>query len=197
MNRQEDPLDDQLRAYYEAQRLDDETLRVLKETIDASPRSRLRRPMPLRRQAVRWMAAAVVLCALAIALLVGREDAPRWVYGVAEEIALNHNKRLDSEYAAADFPALGASMSKLDFTLVRPARLERAGLHLVGGRYCSIGDAIAAQVRLLDPAGRPATLYQFRGSPRLSEDVVLDVDGVRVTLWYEAGLLMGLAQSAP
>lgn len=213
MRRAPDHLDERLRAHYEAKALDADTLRRLKATIEASGSAEaepasgsFERPFLkalrrlhgwVRRPAVVAMAAVAALVAVASALYLLPAGAPATqAWAVASEIALNHNKQLPSEFAAADVAELGAAMSKLDFAPVHPERLKGGGYRLLGGRYCSVGRAIAAQIRLTDEAGRPHTLYQFRSDETSTglDGVEMTIDGVRVTIWREAGLVMGLAQ---
>ncbi|GEM_PF-1590909 len=114
---------------------------------------------------------------------------------VAKEIVLNHNKRLAVEFTSENYAELGAMMSKLDFSLLRPKQIETQGFRVLGGRYCSIQGNLAAQIRLADETGRIHTLYQSA----LTEDLKklqtgdLEQDGLKLTLWREGGLLFGLA----
>ena len=64
---------------------------------------------------------------------------------VLAEIAMNHNKRLDSEYIFNDFNQLKLAMQRLDFELLSPVNLS---LKLIGGRYCSIQGNLAAQLKV-------------------------------------------------
>jgi hypothetical protein len=57
---------------------------------------------------------------------------------------------------------------------------------------------IAAQIRLTDAGGRTCTLYEARPADELSEvtSAEFNIDGCRVEVWREAGLLMILAGPA-
>ena len=59
-----------------------------------------------------------------------------------------------------------------------------------------MGGKIAAQLRLVDGQGRLCTLYQFRPGEDYQglEESSFQIDGVQVTVWREAGLVMGLAR---
>ena len=181
-------LEDRIRTYYAAQSLDDATLQSLRTTATGRGRA--------RRQAVRaiWLAAALFLVALGV--LRGPWSAEQIERPVAAEIALNHNKQLEPEFLAAEFGGLHGAMPKLDFAPVEPRRLRNEGHRLAGARYCSVGGRIAAQIRLVDARGRNLTLYQFRAGDRYDRLTTsdFDFDGVRVTIWQEAGLVMGLAR---
>ena len=130
-----------------------------------------------------------------LGLFQGRPEALRGA--IVREVALNHGKRLEVEFAASSFAGLRARMDELNFVVRRPARLPGESFRLVGGRYCSIQGRLAAQIKLEDERGRALTLYQTR--------FVRDfegVDGVKqswegglsVELWREDGMLQGLAR---
>ena len=145
------------------------------------------------------LAAAGLLVATLGVLLFNQFQADRWrplAKSAAAEIAMNHNKNLAVEFEARAFRELDAPMAKLDFALVPPACMDREGLRLGGARYCHIGGRIAAQIRLMDAQGERLTLYEFRpGADHEGlRETSFDIAGVRVTVWLESGLVMGLAR---
>ena len=138
---------------------------------------------------------ALLVCFITMFWIAGEQDAPTQAQLVAAEIALNHQKRFEIDYFSSDIADLNKDMTQLDFALVQPSGLK--DYKLVGARYCTIGDAIAAQLLLTKGQDAGAyTLYQFRSSTplALSEAVTMDVQDVRVTLWSEGALILGLAQ---
>ena len=58
---------------------------------------------------------------------------------------------------------------------------------------------MTSQIRLTDGAGVVYTLYEFRDDSSFADiDIArLDIDGVRVMLWRESGMVMGLAGPQP
>lgn len=164
------------------------------------PRSR----RTLWRQLIRPMAAAAVWVVVIGALYVvarpergapERARASATTLAVGREIARNHHKNLAVEFAVAGYAELGAQMDKLDFTLVEPAALQARGFRLLGGRYCSVQGHLAAQLKVADPHGQVHTLYEAREVETLAAvpEGEVAADGVRVRVWREAGLFMGLA----
>jgi len=103
---------------------------------------------------------------------------------VAKEIAVNHNKHLAIEFPTGDYRELNRLMDKLDFSGVISKRLASGEYRLLGGRYCSI-------------QGQLALLYQAPLNKMLSgiQQGEQLIDGLHITLWREAGLLLGLASS--
>lgn len=182
--------------YYEGLDLTREQEERVRDAMSASapdPRS--------RPQLATWSASLAAMLALGIALGVwmprGQTDGDLGARRVSEEIKLNHEKQLAPEVAGTSYGALGAAMPKLDFAPVAPP--DPGGYSVVGARYCSIGPAIAAQFKLESSDGRSATLYQFRGDafPVIEDGSVYEVDGVRVTLWRQGDLVVGLAEGSP
>lgn len=208
MKDESDKLDRRMKDFYGGQSLDEETLDLLKTTIAVVggqpevyparvwwPRLRL-----VRHQAFQAAAAVLFLIAAVTTWYGIRDIRPSALAReVAAEVALNHNKQFKPEFETVDMAELRTSMDKLDFAPVDPQRLEEGSYFLVGARYCSVGSAIAVQLRLTDDLGRPYTLYQFRDSKAFADltESTLDVDGVRVTLWRESGLVLSLAQPRP
>ena len=114
---------------------------------------------------------------------------------IAKEISLNHNKQLTLEFHADNFNALREQMSKLDFILRPSSRFENSQYQLLGGRYCSIQGQLAAQLKFQDDQGSIHTLYQTLQTGALTKlaEASLQVDGLNISLWYESGLLYGMA----
>ena len=114
---------------------------------------------------------------------------------VSKEIAMNHIKNLGAEYNFDSFKDISKEMKDLDFSSTEPLFYNEKEFELIGSRYCSIQGNIAAQIKLADINGKVHTLYQTA----LTEDLKqlqnnsLIVDGVKIRLWEENGLFMGLA----
>lgn len=206
------PLREHLVDYYGRRSLRPEVLSRLRSLAAGTGRSAV--PDPVRPAMwnwprpqwvpSRWVLAAgacafflaVFFAYLSLDLPYGRaRDASAFAQAAAAEIARNHNKRLNVEFQAAAFDALERQMEKLDFALLEPFRVKQRGLRLIGARYCSIQGQPAAQIRLKDKDGRPCTLYESAAVPAFAgiPETRVEVSGVRVELWQESGLLMGLA----
>ena len=204
MKHPDEALAARLRAFYSEQHLALEHKDALKHQISSGfapsrpPVARQQRRL-LRHPAVLLGLLVVLVASIAVLGTVQIRQAN--THAIAAEIALNHRKQLDIEVASNQWDVLQGAMPKLDFTLAASARPALAGLDLQGARYCSIGSAIAAQLRLQDAQGGRYTLYQFRAPDRLLQDeATLRIaaeqateQDVEVILWQENGLLFGLA----
>ncbi|MCF6338116.1 MAG: hypothetical protein L3J84_09225 [Gammaproteobacteria bacterium] len=117
---------------------------------------------------------------------------------VLEEIAMNHNKKLDAEYMEMEPEALRMAMQRLDFPLNLPADIQR-DFQLVGGRYCSIQGGLAAQLKVRNRATETvSTLYVTALTEKLArieEQQVLQ-GSVDIQLWQQQGRFFGLATDA-
>ncbi|MEM9295364.1 MAG: hypothetical protein AAGA57_06135 [Planctomycetota bacterium] len=142
--------------------------------------------------------AAAIAIAAATWLVVSSASERQLHRTIAAEIALNHRKAYAADVQTSDLAALPALMPKLDFTPVAATHPDAADLRLIGARYCSIDDAVAAQLNYLDPDGRPCTMYQARADqlPRI-QDRLFQLDGATVRIWTQDGVLIGLARSTP
>lgn len=208
-----DDLDDLVREHYEAQALAPDRLAHLKavasgevvpEPVDA----------PTRAWGA-WTGAALKL-AVAAALLVAAAGpyfgwwgpsklTPRELaHQIAVEVALNHTKQLELDVNATTWSALAAPHRELEFTPIQPGYLaEYKQLRLLGGRFSTVGGQMALQVRMQDGAGpRSAvyTLYQLRPGETyasLGQKYEFDVHGVRIMIWRERDLILGLARLSP
>ena len=119
---------------------------------------------------------------------------------VMDEIAYNHRQEMPVEVAANTMPVIGDYLNRLSFSLISPRALLDSGWKIVGGRYCSINGKLAAQLKVKNIAeDKIYTLYQASTDGDLTQTGVSMtsgmVDGVKVSIWQEQGLLLGLASS--
>lgn len=115
---------------------------------------------------------------------------------IAAEVALNHNKRLPSDYVTNSYSELTAVMDKLDFSLSKPEHSKLTGYQLTGARYCSLQGQIAGQLKLRTDSGELHTLYVTRLSEKFRglDEVEQEIDGLRVSSWQSEGLFFSLAR---
>ncbi len=193
----EQRLDQHLQRFYADKRPSEACLDRLAALAESTPAAKPSAPVKTRRVTPAYLAVAASLLLIlfgGVFLLQPGHNA-NWL--VAKEIAVNHNKHLAIEFPTSDYHELNRLMDKLDFSSVISKRLPPGQYRLLGGRYCSIQGQLALQLKLQDRAGNRYTLYQAPLNKLLTgiqqgEQVI---DGVRITLWREAGLLLGLASS--
>ncbi len=196
-----DAIDNAVKRHYQRQTLSPEAMARMVAMADSVSQNK-QQEQKVRFWRRRWwlqrnvsVVASVVIALLAVSWVWQGND--RLLADVAQEVALNHNKHMASEYSADDYQRLAAMMDKLDFDLVFPARLRQAGYQMVGARYCSIQGGIAAQIKLRAEDGEWVTLYQTRLNSKLT---ALDgqrfvADNVNVQTWQEGGVFFGLAST--
>ncbi|HVT44513.1 MAG TPA: hypothetical protein VMT00_08985 [Thermoanaerobaculia bacterium] len=191
-------IDDQIREYYEGHRLSDEARARLKATVRAGVTARGSRWWWVRTAIAAGFVIGVTTAALWLAVLrtAAPESPQRITEMVAQQAALGHNERQELEFRASRTAELREAMKSLDFTPIEPEMMAAMNMHLVGARYTTLEGVIAAQILYVDPKGEPCTLYQARPVARLARlrDGDHDVDGLRVSVWREKGLLMVLAR---
>lgn len=119
---------------------------------------------------------------------------------ISKEVAYNHNKNMPMEIKTSSLDEIQNYLTNLDFKLVRSERFTKPKWELVGGRYCSIYGRLAALIKMENKA--EGTLYSLYQVPYFKDlDTVSNlpletyIDGIRIKLWREKGLLFALAGS--
>ena len=203
MNNSFEDLEKRIKSFYESQRLDPDVLVNLKQSVI--------RTKP-EKNTINWFLSlfskTISLKPMALAFVISlfllfggivftTHNTYQQTYLIASEIAINHQKEFKIEFQADEITDLEHAMSKLDFTPIVSSRMNWADYQMIGSRYCTIHSAIATQIRLKDIDNQAYTLYQFRppDSLTLPDETTLIIDDVSVTIWYEEGLIMGLAQT--
>ncbi|UCB56064.1 MAG: hypothetical protein JSW45_05920 [Thiotrichales bacterium] len=181
--------------------LSDARLQQLESLAEQAPVVRKQKILSYRF-AIAGAVAAFVIAFMLTPLLVEQGDVRE---RIAMEVAKNHIKLKPMEVETASIEGIRDYFEKLDFLPVSSLLVERAGLELVGGRYCSLQGITAAQLRVREPGSdNLQTLYQteyiedvFSDMPVVEEGgepVELYVKGVRVKIWVEKGLLFALTE---
>ena len=183
--------DEKIREYYESKELaEDRVEAILARSGRGRGRSRWSRYYP--------MVAAAAVLAVAFVGLQRHVENVSLKEGVLGEIAMNHGKELDVEFAADKYLELQGRLDRLDFSIL-PARSALVrNYRLVGGRYCSIRGELAAQLKVEDKvSGEWLTLYITPLTDQLerissSEEIF---EGVHIRCWQEEGRFFALAGS--
>ncbi len=201
MNTQDnDKLSASLKEYYQHKSLSaDSVERMLAQANAAKPVTPPRTPWFRRPLAgLGWVASLVVMVMVVQFFYHQQSHQSNLTALVLEEIAMNHNKKLDAEYVEARPEMLRAAMQRLDFPLNLPADIQR-DFQLVGGRYCSIQGGLAAQLKVRNrTSGAISTLYVTALTEKLAriqEQHVLQ-GSVDIHLWQQQGRFFGLATDA-
>ena len=193
-----DGLRQQVRTYLEDIELSPERLQALEamqaEPVDAPHSNRYRL----------MAAVAMVLIAVAVSVFMFEHDPRPLSWQIAEDVAKNHFKQRPLEVRAQALEPMRAYFGELEFRLLDSDLIRSAGYTLRGGRYCSVLDVPAAQLRLSGDAGTPDTLYQvaydseqFGPVPDISQGeavLTVQVRGVSVDIWQEKGLMFTLVR---
>tara|TARA_B100000959_G_C14988095_1_gene626505 strand:+ start:500 stop:1078 length:579 start_codon:yes stop_codon:yes gene_type:complete len=186
------PIKEATKKYYEQFSLSKSQLNSLESRVKDSKKG----INYTRGQKLATLAASIV-GVLFLGLFVYQNNTLSLKQELIEEIAYNHKKNLNPEIVSSSFKQVRQYFSKLDFLPVHSKALPAAEWELIGGRYCSLKNKLAAQLRLRDKkSGDVLTWYQLSNKNDLihvSETYDVFKDGMRVKIWEENGIIHGLA----
>lgn len=191
-NRDNQNVDEQVRAYYAAQRLPDERVARILASAASAETSRL-----IRWRQPQWLAAAAAFVILLGGAALWRVS-PVYATGrVATEVAQTHLKAYTPNVHGDCFDRVGEGLDALNFPLKpSPEFPLPEGLTVIGGRYCTVRGEKAAQILMVDADGRRCTmLVALATDTRLARvrPGEYQRDGVRVRIWHDAGRLFVMA----
>ena len=175
------PIDTQIKEYYQKQTLPEEQLRALRPPEDAPA------PRP-------WLLPFAAATAVVLAIFLWKPAG--LPHAVATEIANNHSAQRPMEIRSSDYGEVAAALDQIQFPLMPPDEEFRQQYTLVGGRYCSIRTQRAAQLRVRNNAtGQMHTLYitSLTDELRALPDTTRTIDGIQVRLWNDGECFFGLA----
>lgn len=161
-------------------------LRALTPSGESRPRETSRRP--------RWRAIALVatlVVGISTGYFLGRAPTPSVLLErIAEEAVQNHVLRMPLEVAASRVADTRAYFHHLSFDVTEPTRVLR-GASFLGGRYCSLQGAAAAQLRYRETESAVVTLYQVPLNSTLHAllPTTRSVEGHRVDMWREGDVM--------
>jgi len=114
----------------------------------------------------------------------------------AKEVAFNHQKSLKSDILSGNAIELNKKMHKLNFEIHMPTELEDK-YKLLGGRYCSIDERMAAQLRLKEKTSNEvSTLYVLDKLKNENLKESFYIDSIHIKIWNEKNNLFVLASNS-
>lgn len=189
----------------EEQQLD--KLEALYTTTTDTPANNTPDKLSAVRKIYPWVTsiAATVLLAVSLLFVYLPIDNEQRILDIAQEVAKEHLHQNALEVSSRNFSVVQNYFSKLDFMPNVSSRFGDSS-QLLGGRYCSIRNITAAQIRY-QTTGTPNTLYQVSYDPEhfgIIPDISKGetplkrhVKGVQMEMWVEKGLFMVGAKNIP
>ena len=175
------PIDTQIKEYYQKQTLPEENLQAMQPPVDSPA------PRP-------WLLPFAAAAAVVLAIFLWKPA--DLTQAVTTEIAKNHSAQLAMEIRTSDYREIAAKLDRIKFSLTPPSEEFSRQFTLIGGRYCSIQNELAAQLRVQENAtGKMHTLYITPLTDDFSalQETTQTVKGVKVRLWTEGDRFFGLA----
>lgn len=181
-------IEKQIKEFYSSESLSIEQL----EAIESGSNKRNKRQVVIPN-ILKYAAVFIVFIGILYALfLLPKQRQNNIINEFAEEIAFNHLKKLPAEIKTDNVLMLNKKMDKLDFEIVLPQKIS-TNLVLKGGRYCSVDNRIAAQLKLENKQGNKVTCYVFKKNENFEFDNKIVKDDVEVTFWDDETLIFALA----
>ncbi len=172
--------------YYQSQELSDESLnRILLAGKEAH--------FAKRRRTISAVAALFIFSILSVFTFL-QVQKNSIINGAVGEIAKNHNKNESSKIISADYGEISSQLSELSFAFHQPEGLKE--YTLLGGKYCSVREERAAQLKVKNSDGVILTVYivRNRGSLTKIPEMSYEVNETTVRFWREGELLYALAE---
>jgi hypothetical protein len=195
-------LDDRLKQYYHAQRLEPSAIDDILENSAAESNQKSiwgwknRVPaLTLPALPIAAVFAAMMITASLFTHHYGSQG--ERMTRMLHEAAMNHTTRLQLEFESSSVASINNSMQQLPFTVALPDEFKH-GFDVLGARYCTISGHLAAHLKLVDrDSNQKVSLFMARASDDLSQikPTQQGVDGIDVQLWNESGLFYAKAQS--
>jgi len=182
-------LEQELKNYYRSKRLASDRITAIQSSVHQIDRTRHRvfYLIPLT---------TIVLLVIGIGLWLHMDTDGNLTKQIVAEIGYNHQQHGALIVESDRYGVVQAALSELDFP-VRPQRNELVqDFTLIGGKYCSIRNSRAAQLKLShNNSGIIYTLYVLPMTDDIKdvEAGVYETNSVKVELWTDQLLLYGLA----
>ncbi len=163
-------------------------------------------PEPAKRKPA-WLVGAVA-CLVVIAFFGWQYSNQQTMRAIALEVAENHLKLKPMDVETQSMGEIRQYFIQLDFAPTRSSLLETqyalSDQRMIGGRYCSVKGVTAAQLRYRGTDNELRTFYEvgydaaiFGRVPDIGKGQTpteVMVNGMKVTIWVEKGLLMALVK---
>jgi len=182
-------IDNKIKTYYEGKSL-------TKEQLDKIVGSQNRTVKP-RKSLLKY--AAILLVALISLFLFQNQFFSKKdvLEKYAKEVAFNHHKDLESDILTQNVGYLNDKMDKLNFDIHIPENIDNK-YELLGGRYSSIDERLAAQLKLQCRNTRKvATLYVLNKKQSENFDESFLMDATSISIWNDKSNLFVLATDLP
>ena len=110
----------------------------------------------------------------------------------ATEIAFNHNKNLPPEIKTNSISEINKKLNRLNFKITLPKKITDH-YKLIGGRYCSVNNRIAAQLKLESTDLKIVTCYIFKKEESFDFNTLKNENNTQVLLWDSNDLIYAIA----
>ncbi len=183
-------LDQQIRDYYGSKSLSKDRLEAILKTAVEVKR-------PLWRRARIWGSASLIAAILTLAFILTWTNSATYINGqIAQSVVTNSSKQLKPEVFTDNWSSIQEALPKLDFQIEPTQLAQLSDYTIVGARYCSIQDELAAQITVSDNANNQFILYVAPLTETFAKSTPTSVicDDCEVTLWHDENRIFALVK---
>lgn len=200
------PLKAALKAMLEAETLTEHELSALQslQQLATKPRWFFAHWFSEKWFSVAMSSVAAGLLVVVISLTFFRQPSIDIQQRIAHEVLTNHLNIKPLDVETNSIAQIKTYFDRLDFAPQLSKQVSNEAAVLIGGRYCTLQGAIAAQLRFKLPSGEVMTFYQAAYDPKRfgqlpdaehgEPALQLSERGFHMRLWRESNLVMVTAQ---
>ncbi len=178
-------LDEQIKSIYNSKSLSIEQVELIKGSTPKSTKIQI-------KHLFRY--AAILILAVGSYLIYPKIRQKIIINNFAQEIAIKHQKQIPSVFLSNSITAINSKMNKLDFNLILPKK-NISELELIGAKYCSVDNRIAAKLELKNRTNEIVTCYVFKKIEKFKFDNQINSNSSKVTFWDNNDVIFALAQN--
>jgi len=182
-------IEQQIKEFYNSNSLSHEQLELIKNQTH----KKNNRLLSIRK-VMRYVALIIFIFGTAFIYDHFKDSQSLILKDFAKEVSFNHQKQLPPEFKTNSILELNRKMIKLNFDLNLPQKIT-SNLQLKGGRYCSMDNRIAAQLKFENKQGKIVTCYVFKKEEKFDINKKIVDKNIEVHIWDNGTLIFALARN--
>lgn len=183
-------LDEQIITFYKKKSLSVEELELIKNKTSIND-NKIKKIIP---KIFKYAAIFILIFSTYILLIHPKHQQNSIINNFANEIAIKHQLQVPSEFKSNNIMEINSLMKKLNFNLILPKK-NISELELLGAKYCSVNNRIAAKLELTNKKNEMITCYVFKKTEKFTFNNQVNYNNTKVTFWDNNEVIFALAQN--